>query len=67
MDDDDFVLWLSKRLRKRKSVLLKAMDFDCEHDQQGHKKKSLEVRQAIFDTWNQFSVVTVDRRNGRIR
>ena len=65
MDDTTFLHWLSGRVNKKYDRLLRVLNLDDSLDTRGRKKAPLETRQAIFDQWNEFSIITVDRRNGR--
>ena len=59
----NFFEYLCRKIGKRKAtmnIILKNTE------QRGRKKKlSTEHRQLVYDTWHEFSIVTVDRRNNR--
>ena len=64
LNNEDFARWLSKRLSKRYINVFNAMKYKGDN-RKGRKPKSLEERQAIHNTWSLYSIVTVNRRNGR--
>ena len=55
--------WLSKRIDKFYFNVVKALQPNAET--RGRKIKNVEICQAVFNTWHEHFVVTIDRRNGR--
>ena len=68
--NDEFMTWLANKLDKRKHRLAETihhwLSVTTESlETRGRKGLSQEERQSIFDAWHEYSIVTVDRRNGR--
>ena len=55
--------WLSKRIDKCHFNVVKALQPNAET--RGRKRKNVEICQAVFNTWHEHFVVTIDRQNGR--
>ena len=63
IENDDFLKWLSKRIGKCHFNVAKALQSNTKI--RGRKRKNVEICQAVFNTWHEYSVVTIDRQNGR--
>ena len=68
--EDELMDWVSKRINRRKQRVHEAMskwitsNGDIKENR-GRGGFSNEEKQVIYNTWNQNSIITVDRRNGR--
>ena len=58
IENDDFLKWLSKRIDKHHFNVVKAHQSNTKTRE---RKKKVKIHQAIFNTWHEHSVITVER------
>ena len=69
LQDNIFICWLARKLGIQPFIL----QTQCAHwknntflETRGCKKLSNEIKQKVYNEWLENSIITIDRRNGRM-
>ena len=65
IDDDEFMSCVSNRIGTRHDNVMKAMKPQKDKARGSRAAKEFRTRQAIYNIWHDFSIVTAYRRYGR--